>query len=219
MILVRTPKSNPIELISELKFHYPNAHCALHFRNPFELLVATILSAQCTDARVNQVTPALFERYANAEQMSQARILDLEKIIHSTGFYKNKAKNLKAMATCLIEKHRGQVPESFDSLVELPGVGRKTAHVVMGNAFQIPSGIVVDTHVQRLSYRLGLVRSSLDPVKMEQALNKKIPREHWIMFSHWLIAHGRSLCKARGPKCASCFLCQKCPRKGLSASG
>lgn len=194
--------------------YYPDAHCALNHNNAFELLVATILSAQCTDERVNQVTPALFKKYPNPASLSKAEIKDIEKLIHSTGFYKNKAKNLKSCAEALVQTHSGQVPDSLEELVQLAGVGRKTANVVLGNAFGIASGVVVDTHVTRLAGRFGWV-STKDAVAIEKILNQLVPKSEWILISHWLISHGRAVCKARNPQCNVCFLSDICPRRGL----
>jgi endonuclease-3 len=189
---------------------YPHAHCALHYRNAYELLVATILSAQSTDVRVNMVTPALFARYPTARDLANADQEELEKIIRSTGFFRSKAKNLIGMARALVERHGGEVPRSMEELTALPGVGRKTANVVLGNAFGRNDGVVVDTHVARVAYRLGLVTSD-DPVKIERALMKLFPREQWTMLSHLLIEHGRRICDARKPRCAECFLSDICP--------
>jgi len=208
----RQTKKAPIsESIELLQRYYPDAHCALHFRNPFELLIATILSAQCTDERVNQVTPALFSQFPSALEMSRASLLQLEKIIRPTGFYKNKARSLKLCSEALVEHHGGEVPKNLESLVQLSGVGRKTANVVLGNAFGITSGIVVDTHVSRLATRLGWTRSQ-KPEQIELDLQKQVPHEHWILFSHWLIFHGRQVCKARKPVCDKCFLFEQCPK-------
>lgn len=189
---------------------YPGAHCALDFTNAFELLCATILSAQCTDKRVNLVTPALFARYPDATALAAARQEDVEELIRSAGFYRSKAKSLIGMAQGLVERHGGQVPADMESLVVLPGVGRKTANVILGNAFGRTDGIVVDTHVARLSNRLGLTTES-DPVKIEQALMPLFPQEHWTMLSHLLIEHGRQVCEARRPRCEECLLADICP--------
>jgi len=210
---VKTP-TNHSAVLKLLRKYYPDAHCALIHRNSFELLVATILSAQCTDERVNQVTPHLFEAYPDAKKMSKASIEDLELLLRSVNFYRNKAKNIKACAQALVEKHKGIVPEEMEKLIELAGVGRKTANVVLGNAFDIPSGIVVDTHVARLSYRLGWVQSK-DPVVIERKLCTIIPKKNWIQLSHELIFHGRQICKARSPFCQRCFLFEHCPKKGV----
>lgn len=216
--VIKKPKSaRAIDFDSTLKAlkkNYPDAHCALNFTNPFELLIATILSAQCTDERVNMVTPHLFKAYPNSKAMSQAAVSDIESIIRSTGFYKNKAKNIKACCEQLVEKYDGQVPQNLEQLYALPGVGRKTANVVLGNAYNIASGVVVDTHVTRLSNRFGWVKMT-DAVKIEEKLNKICPQEDWIMLSHYLISHGRAVCTARSPKCASCFLSEACPQRGI----
>lgn len=197
-----------------LKKYYPNAQCALNHRNAFELLVATILSAQCTDERVNLVTKDLFAEYPTPQKMAQAPLEDLEVAIRSINFYRNKAKNLKACAKALVEKYGAQVPDTMEDLVGLAGVGRKTANVVLGNAFGIPSGIVVDTHVARLSFRLGWVRSQ-EPVVIEKRLMEFVPPQNWIQLSHELIHHGRLICKARRPLCEKCFLFEHCPKKGV----
>jgi endonuclease-3 len=210
-------KDQILRVLEILKNEYPDAHCALDFKNPYELLVATILSAQCTDERVNQVTPSLFKKYPNPSKLAIAIIEELEKLIYSTGFYKNKAKNLKACAKKLTEHHGGEIPKNMMELVALPGVGRKTANVVLGNAFGISSGVVVDTHVTRLSNRLGWVNSE-NAVQIEQKLNKLIPQEFWIMTSHWLIAHGRGPCKARNAQCSGCLLKEICPTSSTSQS-
>jgi endonuclease-3 len=202
------------EAIELFQRYYPEAHCALNFTNPFELLVATILSAQCTDERVNMVTPALFAKYPNAKEMSRAELKDVEQLIRTTGFYHNKAKNLIRCAQTLVEEHQGEVPQDLEALVRLSGVGRKTGNVVLGNSFGIASGVVVDTHVTRLSNRLGWVKGE-NAVVIERKLKKMVPQEHWIMISHWLIAHGRAVCKARKPDCSRCFLEQTCPKKNL----
>ena len=196
-------------IYDRLAAHYPDARCALDFRTPFQLLIATILSAQCTDKRVNMVTPWLFARYPTPGSLAAAKPEELETIIKSTGFFRNKAKNLIGMATALSE-HGGQVPDAMDALVALPGVGRKTANVILGNAFGRNDGVVVDTHVGRVSHRLGLTRHT-DPVKIEQDLTKLIAQEHWTMLSHLLIEHGRQICAARRPKCEICFLNDLCP--------
>jgi len=205
-------KEKATEYIHLFKKYYPDAHCALNHTNAFELLVATILSAQCTDERVNQVTPALFKKYPDPFKMAKAPLADLEKLVKSTGFFKNKAANLKECAKLLVEKHKGVVPQELDALVELPGVGRKTANVVLGNVFGIISGIVVDTHVTRLSQRFGWVKSD-NAVIIEREMQRFIPEEDWIMISHWLISHGRAVCKARKPDCQHCFLESHCPQR------
>jgi endonuclease-3 len=202
------PVSETIQLFQR---YYPDAHCALNFETPFQLLVATILSAQCTDERVNKVTPHLFAQYPSSFEMAKARLEDIEELIKSTNFFRTKAKALKSMSEVLVEKYEGEVPQNLESLVELAGVGRKTANVVLGNAFDIVSGVVVDTHVGRLSNRMGWTKSE-NAVMIEQDLQKIIPREHWIQISHWLITHGRATCKARKPECDTCFLFELCPK-------
>lgn len=201
-------------VFKRLKKNYPYAHCALNFTNAYQLLIATILSAQCTDERVNKVTPELFRLYPDAMSMSEAPVEEIEEIIKSTGFFRNKAKNIKACCELLVERHNGKVPKTLEELCALPGVGRKTANVVLGNAYNIASGVVVDTHVSRLAHRFGWVKTK-DAVKIENILNKMCPRDHWIMLSHYLIAHGRSVCVARSPKCATCFLQDACPKVGV----
>ena len=198
------------EIFSRLASEYPDAKCALDHRNPFELLVATILSAQCTDKRVNLVTPALFQRYPDAVAMAAAKPGDLEELIKSTGFFRNKTKSLLGMAARVSETHSGEIPDSMERLVQLPGVGRKTANVVLGNAFGRDEGVVVDTHVSRLSQRLGLSRET-DPVKIEQDLMALYPRDRWTMLSHLLISHGRAICDARRPLCEKCVVNALCP--------
>jgi endonuclease-3 len=200
-------------IVRRLARLYPDAHCALHHRNPLELLVATILSAQCTDARVNQVTPALFARYPDAVAFATADPRELEKLIQSTGFFRNKARNIIGCCRELVERHGGRVPATMEELVPLPGVGRKTANVILGTAFATP-GITVDTHVGRLSRRLGLTEHT-DPVKVERDLMALLPRKQWTMFSHRLIFHGRQVCHARKPDCAGCGLAALCPRTGV----
>jgi endonuclease-3 len=202
------------ELLSrELPRIYPDAHCELDFKNPLELLAATILSAQCTDVRVNMVTRVLFKRCRTAADYAAIPQEELEDIVRSTGFYRNKAKSLRGMGAALVERHAGKVPPTMGGLSALPGAGRKTANVVLGNAFGINDGVVVDTHVGRLSLRLGLTTQS-DPVKVEQDLMKLFPREEWTLLSHWLIWHGRRRCKARNPDCAACELRELCPSAG-----
>lgn len=201
-------------IIDRLKKMYPEAHCALIHKNPLELLVATILSAQCTDERVNIVTKDLFKKYKTAKAYGNAPIEDLEKMVKSTGFFRNKAKSIKTMANILVEKYKGKVPETMEELHALPGVGRKTANVVLGNAFDIPSGVVVDTHVGRLSRRMDITRQN-SPEAVEKELMNLVPKSDWIMFSHWLISHGRSVCKARKPQCVFCDLSSLCPQKGV----
>lgn len=194
-----------------LKRAYPNAKCSLDFSNPLELLVATILSAQCTDARVNIVTKDLFKRFKSARDYATVSQEELEKMIQSTGFYRNKAKSIIAMAKDLVEKHGGQVPKTMDELHELAGVGRKTANVVLGNAFGIDVGVTVDTHVTRLSNRLALTKHKVDAVKIEQDLMQIVPQKEWTLWSHLLIHHGRAICDARKPRCKECVLLKHCP--------
>ena len=189
---------------------YPDAHTDLNFKNPLELLIATILSAQCTDKRVNMVTPFLFKKYRSAKDYAAAPQAELENAIKSTGFFRNKTKSIRAATSTIANKFGGKVPDSMEKLRELPGVGRKTANVVLGNAFDINEGIVVDTHVIRLSQRLGLTKQN-DPEKIEQDLMKLVPKEYWTVWSHWLIWHGRRRCYARKPDCANCEVFRLCP--------
>ena len=189
---------------------YPDAHCELDFKNPLELLIATILSAQCTDKRVNMVTPALFKKYRTAADYAKARPPELERAIRSTGFFRNKTKSIRAATSTIDKKFGGKVPDSMEELRELPGVGRKTANVVLGNAFGKNEGIVVDTHVARLSQRLGLTKQK-DAEKIERDLIKLLPRENWTNWSHWLIWHGRLRCYARKPDCGHCEVFRLCP--------
>lgn len=193
-----------------LKKTYPNAHCSLDHRDPLQLIVATILSAQCTDVRVNLVTKDLFRKYPTAADYAKGPVEPLEKDIKSTGFYRNKAKSIRAMAQSLIENHGGEVPDTMEALVDLAGVGRKTANVVLGNAFGKCEGVVVDTHVGRLAGRLKLTGHT-DAVKIEQDLMQIIPREDWTIFSHLMIYHGRAICQARKPRCAECPIREYCP--------
>ena len=202
------------KIISALKRVYPDAHCELDHANPLQLLIATILSAQCTDKRVNLVTAELFKKYRTAQDFADAKISELENDIRSTGFFKNKTKNIKACCTALVEKFGGDVPRTMDELHALAGVGRKTANVVLGNAFGINVGVVVDTHVSRLSNRFGLVKGT-DAVKIEQELMKLVPQHDWALFSHLLIWHGRRRCDARKPDCVHCEIKQLCPRIGV----
>jgi len=201
--------ASKIGLILELlDQHYPNAHCTLDFKNPLQLLVATVLSAQCTDVRVNRVTPALFLKYPTAAHFARAPLAELEQDIYTTGFFRQKAKSIKAICQALTEGHGGQVPASLEELVKLPGIGRKTANVILGNAFDIP-GIVVDTHMGRVAARLGLTRQK-DPVKVELDLMPLVPKERWVKFSHQMIWHGRQVCTAQKPQCARCPLLKYC---------
>lgn len=199
-----------LEYIRRLEATYPDAKCSLDHHNPYELLVATILSAQCTDARVNMVTPSLFARFPDAAALAEADREDLEERIKSTGFFRNKSKSLLGMAQAVVGQHGGAIPDSMEELTQLPGVGRKTANVILGNAFGKNIGIVVDTHVTRVSFRLGLTRET-DAVKIEQDLMKIVPQEKWTLFSHLLIFHGRSICVARRPLCEECPLADICP--------
>ncbi|HKP28519.1 MAG TPA: endonuclease III, partial [Gemmatimonadales bacterium] len=198
------------KIVALLKSEYPDAHCELDFRTPYELIVATILSAQCTDARVNMVTPTLFARYPTAKALSEADSTDVEDIVRSTGFFRNKTKSLIGMASALVADHGGQVPAEMEALRVLPGVGRKTANVVLGNAFGKNEGITVDTHVTRLANLLGLTTET-DPIKIERDLMKLVDREDWTLVSHLLIWHGRRVCIARRPKCGRCVLAKLCP--------
>jgi len=207
---LESKKKRTRKLITLLKKGYPDSACSLNFLTPHQLLVATILSAQCTDERVNAVTPALFEKYRSPHDFARADYAALENDIRSTGFFRNKAKAIKESARIILEKHDGKMPETLDELVKLPGVGRKTASVVLGTAFGIAEGIVVDTHVSRLSKRLGLTAQE-NPDKIELDLMKVVPKEDWILISHLLIDHGRAVCDARKPKCAECTLAKHCP--------
>ena len=193
---------------------YPQAHCSLDFASPFQLLIATILSAQCTDKRVNVVTSDLFSRWPTAAALAAAGQAEVEAVIRSTGFFRAKAKNIRGCCEALVERHGGEVPRRLEELVRLQGVGRKTANVVLGSGFGLPSGVVVDTHVGRISRRLGLTRHA-DAVKAERDLIAAIPKSHWIVFSHRLIEHGRTVCTARRPRCEDCPLADLCPRVGV----
>src|SRR6266568_7194243 len=207
-------KARARRIIARLKREYPDATCALHHHSALELVVATILSAQCTDARVNMVTPQLFAKYRTAADYAAADPRVLETEIQSTGFFRNKTKSIIGMAQALVERHGGEVPQTMEELTALPGVGRKTANVILGTWFGKNEGVVVDTHVQRLSTLLGLTKQE-DPVKIEQDLMEIVPRADWTWFSHTLIQHGRSVCIARRPKCADCVLNQLCPRSNV----
>jgi endonuclease-3 len=202
------------EIYDRLAAHYPDARCALDYKTPFQLLVATILSAQCTDKRVNMVTPALFRRYRTPQALAAADPEELEELIKSTGFYRNKTKSLIGMSTAVADEHRGRIPDALDALVKLPGVGRKSANVVLGNAYGKNEGVVVDTHVSRVSQRLRLTKQA-DPVKIEQELVRLFPRDRWTMLAHLLIEHGRQICEARRPKCELCFLNDICPSSSV----
>ena len=208
-------KRHAARIARQLALSYPAAECALQHANPLELLVATILSAQCTDQRVNIVTRELFRKYRSAADYARAEAPELERDIQSTGFFRNKAKSIQGCARRLVEAHRGKVPADMEALVQLPGVGRKTANVVLGTAFKLASGVVVDTHVSRLALRMGLTRHK-DPVKIEEDLMRLLPAEEWIAFSHRMIQHGRRVCVARKPRCGDCPLANICPRIGVS---
>ena len=203
-------KARTAEIIKRLRKAYPDAHCALDHSNAFELLVATILSAQCTDVRVNIVTADLFRKYRGPQEYLNVDRSELEADIHSTGFFRNKAKSIQGACRMIIDEFGGEVPRSMDEILRLPGVARKTANVVLGNAFGIASGVVVDTHVARLSQRLGLTTNE-NAEKIEQDLIALVPKRHWIMFPHWLITHGRQICQARKPRCRECVLAKICP--------
>ena len=207
-------KRRVAQVLRRLQADYPEATCALRHRSPFQLLVATILSAQCTDERVNQVTKELFRKYPTPAAFATAPLRDIEKAIQSTGFFRNKAKNIKACCTELVEKYQRKVPRDMDALVGLAGVGRKTANVVLGTAYGIAAGVVVDTHVGRLSRRLGLTEEK-DPVKVERDLMRLLPQKEWIDFAHRMIQHGRRVCTARSPACDECSMKRFCPRIGV----
>ena len=202
------------KIIAGLEKTYPTAHCELAYQNPLQLLIATILSAQCTDKRVNIVTENLFKKYRAAKDFAAAKISELENNIRSTGFYKNKARNIKSACTDIVEKHGGEVPRTMEKLIQLGGVGRKTANVVLGNAFGINVGVVVDTHVARLSQRFGFTKNST-PEKIETDLMALVPQKKWALFSHLLIWHGRRRCFARKPNCVNCEVLKFCPRIGV----
>lgn len=201
-------------ILKILKSTYPDAHCSLGHQSPFQLLVATVLSAQCTDERVNKVTPDLFRRFPDARAMSQAKASELEALIRSTGFFKNKAKSLLELSKTLTERYEGQVPKTLDELVGLRGVGRKTANVVLGVVYGVP-GLVVDTHVGRLSRRFGMTRST-DPVKVEHEMMEIVPKKDWVLYAHLLIDHGRAICMARSPDCGHCPVASECPKTGVT---
>ena len=203
------------QILAVLKRVYPNAHCELNFENPLQLLIATILSAQCTDKRVNIVTAELFKKYQAAKDFADAPLGEIEEMVKTTGFFRNKAKNIQACCAALVEKFDGEVPRTMAELHALAGVGRKTANVVLGNAFDINVGVVVDTHVTRLCNRLGLAKGT-DAVKLEQALMPLVPQKDWTIFSHWLIWHGRRRCAARSPDCANCEIKSLCPQIGVN---
>ena len=217
MLSLKSSKAERVrKVVHLLEKTYPGAECALVHSNPLELLVATILSAQCTDVRVNLVTKELFRKYKTARDYAKAPIEELERLVRSTGFFRNKARNIQGAGRVLVEKFHGEVPRTMEELLELPGVARKTANVVLGTWFRTAAGVVVDTHVHRLSRRLGLTRQD-DPKRIEQDLMKLLPQEEWIDFSHRLIWHGRRICMARKPKCAECPLEDHCPSAGRIA--
>jgi endonuclease-3 len=216
--MARESKANKREraqaIFARLHAEYPDAHCELTFRNAYELTAATILSAQCTDKRVNMVTPVLFQRYPTPLHLAHAKQADVEAIVQSTGFYRNKAKALIGMAQAVVRHHGGEIPRTLEDLVVLPGVGRKTANVVLGNAFGVDEGVVVDTHVARLSQRMKLTTET-DPVKIEYALMPLFERAQWTLLSHLLIWHGRQVCDARKPRCTGCAVAELCPSQGI----
>jgi endonuclease-3 len=211
---IAAKKERTMKIIAALDRAYPGAHCELDHTDPLQLLIATILSAQCTDKRVNIVTRELFKKYRSAADYANVPLAELERAIKSTGFFRNKAKNIQACCRKLIVRHGGKVPRTMEELTQLDGVGRKTANVVLGNAFGINVGVVVDTHVARLSQRLGLTKQKT-PEKIEQDLMALVPQKQWTLFSHWLIWHGRRRCDARRPDCANCEIKKLCPRTGL----
>ncbi len=213
--MISDQKTRTGEIIRRLEKEYPNAHCALVHGNAFELLIATILSAQCTDERVNIVTANLFRKYRTPQDYTEVLQEELEKDIHSTGFFRNKAKNIQGACEKITKDFGGEIPRSMEKLLTLNGVARKTANVVLGNAFGIASGVVVDTHVSRLSQRLGLTAATV-PEKIEKDLQNLVPEKDWIMFPHWLISHGRKICQARKPKCGECVSNDICPKIGVT---
>jgi len=213
--MISNPKKRTGEIIERFIKEYPDAHCALIHANAFELLIATILSAQCTDERVNVVTANLFRKYRNPQDYLEVSPEELERDIHSTGFFRNKAKNIRGACEKIINDFGNEIPRSMEELLTLNGVARKTANVVLGNAFGIASGVVVDTHVSRLSNRLGLTEQTA-PEKIEKDLQPLVPEKDWIMFPHWLISHGRKICQARKPKCPECVLSDICPKVGVT---
>lgn len=207
---IASKRERMLTVVDRLDAEYPDADCALDHKNPFELLTATILSAQCTDARVNLVTPALFARYPTPEDLAGAKQEDVEELIHSTGFFRSKARSLLGMAAALVDLHGSEVPREMAALVALPGVGRKTANVVLSNAFDKAEGVVVDTHVRRIVTRLGMTRET-DPVKVERDLMRIVPRRHWGSLEHLLIYHGRAVCRAPRARCGECVVADICP--------
>ncbi len=217
MVATAETKRFAAKVVRRLRADYPDAHCSLNYDSPLELLIATILSAQCTDERVNKVTPALFRKYPTAAHFAKAPLKDLERAIQSTGFFRNKAKNIQACCEAMVEKYGGVVPEDLNALVELSGVGRKTANVVLGTAFGIASGVVVDTHVGRISRRLGLAESKSAEI-VERDLMAVLPRKEWVVFSHRMIQHGRNVCMARKPQCQTCSMRKFCPKLGVASA-
>ncbi len=205
---------NTRAILKKLSVVYKDAKCALDHETPFQLLAATILSAQCTDERVNKVTPLLFKEFPNPQKLALADVKRIEELIFSTGFYRNKAKNLIECSKDIVKKHHKEVPQDLEALTLLPGVGRKTANVVLGNAFNIPSGVVVDTHVLRLSRRFGWIQTQNAEIA-ERKLQDIVPKKDWIAFPHWMIFHGRKICSARSPQCHQCFLEDLCLKKDL----
>lgn len=204
-------KNDINKIINILSKVYPDAQCSLNYEDPFQLLISTILSAQCTDERVNKVTPALFKKFSTPEKMAKATLSEIEKLIRSTGFYKNKAKSILESSKLLVEKYNSEMPKTIEALTQLKGVGRKTANVVLGSAFGIHAGVVVDTHVGRLSRRIGFTKQN-DPVKVEQDLMKIVPQKDWTLFSHLLVFHGRARCPARKPDCEFCEIKTYCAK-------
>lgn len=215
--MISDKKQHTAEIIKRLKKMYPDAHCALNHSNAFELLVATILSAQCTDDRVNIVTATLFRKYGTPQDYLEVDVSEIADDIKSINFFNNKAKNIQATARKIVEEFGGEVPNTMDELLTLNGVARKTANVVLGNAFGIASGVVVDTHVSRLSQRLEITEE-ITPEKIEKDLQELVPKKEWVMFSHWLIFHGRQVCNARKPKCSECKLNDICPKIGVTVN-
>ncbi|HEY0051760.1 MAG TPA: endonuclease III [Pyrinomonadaceae bacterium] len=212
--MIADQKRRADEIVERLQREYPDAHCALNHTNAFELLIATILSAQCTDERVNIVTADLFRKYRAPQDYLDVLQEELERDIHSTGFFRNKAKNIQGACRKIVELYGGEIPQTMDELLVLNGVARKTANVVLGNAFGIASGVVVDTHVSRVSQRLALTEHEM-PEKIEKDLQELVARKDWVMFPHWLIWHGRKICRARKPKCGECVLNDICPKIGV----
>lgn len=218
MVATAETKRFAAKVVRRLRADYPDAHCSLNYGSPLELLIATILSAQCTDERVNKVTPGLFRKYPTAAHFAKAPLEELERAIQSTGFFRNKAKNIQACCQALVENYDGEVPEDLDALVGLAGVGRKTANVVLGTAFDIASGVVVDTHVGRISRRLGLTEAK-SAENVERDLMALLPRKEWVVFSHRMIQHGRNVCMARNPQCETCSMRKFCPKLGVASVG